>query len=339
MGSSNLREEAGQSIQSKDFYYLAGRMDNKKIAVLDLGTNTFHLLIAEHSDNSFKILYKEKLPVKLGQGGITKGVIAPDAYQRAIDTIGHFKKVIDRYDVTATFATGTSALRNAQNSDQLVEEIKEEYNIHIDIISGDKEAQLIYEGVKSALDLGKNTSMIMDIGGGSVEFIICNKAEVLWKKSFEIGAQRLLDGFKPFDPIKQDEISKLKNYFEEKLGELSKAVNKFKPDTLVGSSGTFDTLAEIDFLKKGHKQPEIPGKEYTLTPEEFNFIYHDLLSKNRDERLKIPGMIELRVDMIVVACVMIDYIISTYRIPKLRVSTYALKEGVLQSVFKFGKIV
>ncbi|HXA00411.1 MAG TPA: hypothetical protein VNW99_00380, partial [Cytophagaceae bacterium] len=174
-------------------------MNPEKIAVLDLGTNTFNLLIAEKSEDGMHTIHKEKTGVKLGKEGITKGFISAEAYERAINTVSHYKEVIDQYGVSKIVAVATSAFRNARNGYQLVKDIKEKTDIDVQTIAGEKEAELIYYGVKAAMDLGKSTSLLLDIGGGSVEFVICNNDKIFWKGSYEIGGQRLIDKFQNSD--------------------------------------------------------------------------------------------------------------------------------------------
>ena len=293
-----------------------------------MGTNTFHLLIAEVKEGNFRALLKEKVSVKIGQGGINKGLITEDAWQRAIDCLLHFREVIDKEGVEKVFATATSAIRNAKNGKALTKEIFEKTAIPVRIISGDQEAELIYFGVKKALDIGSETSLIMDIGGGSVEFIICNQDTIFWKQSFEIGAQRLLDMFHYHDPIISEEVSNLNLLLNEKLRPLTQAVAEFKPSVLIGSSGTFDTLSDIYQMENGiERAPN--ATEFPLSFESYWPIHQEIIEKKKEERLQIPGMIEMRVDMIVVACCLIQFVLDKYQIKRLRVSAYALKEGVL----------
>ncbi|MEQ8425432.1 MAG: exopolyphosphatase, partial [Cyclobacteriaceae bacterium] len=174
----------------------------------------------------------------------------------------------------------------------------------------------------------------VDIGGGSVEFIIGNKSEILWKESFEIGAQRLLEEFHKHDPITSDEVEAMHLHFSDVLKPLFAALNQHKPGTLVGSSGTFDTLSDIYCIKKGVLK-EQGDSETPLTFAGFYEIYEELLAKDRAARMQIPGMIELRVDMIVVACSLIDFLLSQYtNFKQVRVSSYALKEGVLAELME-----
>ncbi|MBX2967337.1 MAG: exopolyphosphatase [Cyclobacteriaceae bacterium] len=300
----------------------------KRLAIIDLGTNTFHLLLAEQQETGYSIFHTEKLAVRLGVRGINEDRIQDDAVLRAVDALKKFKNTIDDAGISVIHAVGTSALRNARNSQAVTETIKKETGIDITIISGEKEAEFIYYGVRTALELGKDNSLVMDIGGGSVEFIIGNQAAIHWKQSIEIGGQRLLEKFQHHDPITKEEIISLDRYLETALPTLFDALALHKPTTLAGSSGTFDTLSDIHCIRQGIlKSKDAP--ETPLTLESFYIIYEELISKNRAERLLIPGMVEMRVDMIVVTCCLIRFILERYAFEKIRVSGYSLKEGVL----------
>ncbi|MGV3503956.1 MAG: phosphatase [Adhaeribacter sp.] len=305
----------------------------QRLALIDLGTNTFHLLIAELVPGQApQTLVKLKEPVKLGEGGISRGEIAPAAYQRALHTLRYFRELIDQHQVSQVKALATSAMRAAANGQQLIGEVAAQTGIRIEVISGEREAELIYYGVRSAMDLGPEKSLLLDIGGGSVEFIICDAEKIYWKRSFEIGAQRLMDKFLITDPIEEHAIEAEKLFLEEHLAPLTQAIAAWKPVTLVGSSGTFDTLCDINSLKNGIDRQLDPSPEAELSLSCFYEIHEELLRKNHDERLAIPGMLEMRVDMIVVAIILIDYILENYSINHIRVSAYALKEGMLSQL-------
>ncbi|HCX23412.1 MAG TPA: exopolyphosphatase, partial [Cytophagales bacterium] len=278
--------------------------------------------------DDFKIVYREKTAVKIGEKGINHGMITDDAIDRALKTLTKFKEVIEEEQVEQVFATATSAIRNAQNGKGLVALIKEETGIQTRIISGIQEAEYIYYGVNKALKIGDQPSLIMDIGGGSIEFVIGTTREILWRQSFEIGGQRMVEKFHKHDPMVQEDKVALIEYLESNLQELFEACSQFSPKTLIGSSGTFDTLSDIYSLK-ANVEREKDATEYPLTIDAFMEIYHEMIIKGREERLAIPGMIPLRVDMIVVACELVNYIIHKLELTNIRVSAYALKEGVL----------
>jgi len=302
----------------------------KKIAIIDMGTNTFHVLIAENDVHGYHITYRERLAVKIGKNGINEGFITEQGIQRALLAMQSFKNTIDEQGVDRVYAFGTSALRNAANGDEVVKRIKAITGIEASIISGDMEAEYICMGVRAAMEIDE-MSLIMDIGGGSVEFIISDNKKIYWKRSLEIGAQRLLEQFQKNDPITPAEVAILDHHFEKTLVDLYDALQNFKPHILIGSSGTFDTLSDIFCIKHDiHKGPE--EIETPLTLEGFYAIYDEILHKNRGQRMQIPGMIEMRVDMIAVACCLIRHLLSKHLFTRVRVSTYSLKEGVLATL-------
>ncbi|PZX59570.1 exopolyphosphatase/guanosine-5'-triphosphate,3'-diphosphate pyrophosphatase [Algoriphagus ratkowskyi] len=306
-------------------------MSIRKAAVIDMGTNTFHLLLVEFDDVSFKTIYKEKIPVKLGKGGINQNILAKDAVKRAFHTLKHFKNLIDGEHIDQVFAFATSAVRNAENGQDFVNEVKETLGIEIRVLSGGEEAQMIYDGIKLSGSLNLHTELMMDIGGGSVEFIIGNNQQSFWKQSFEIGGQRLLELFHYTDPILPEEIDRLESYLEDKLQPLIQAIKTYKPGGLVGASGTFDTLTDIYF--ESMLQCKLTGRHvFQLPVEEYEAIHRMILSKNREERLLIPGMIPMRVDMIVVASSLIEFILRFIEVDYITCSPYALKEGAISSL-------
>lgn len=326
-----LRRKRGADL---GIVYLApkDRMQSR-IAIVDLGTNTFHLMIVDVHARSYQVVHRERKAVKIGMGGINSDRITDDALQRAIDSIGQFKQTITTYGTTQILAFGTSAIRNALNQKEVLSKINQETGISVRVISGEEEARLIYLGVKAAVKLGAEKSLIMDIGGGSVEFIIGNEKEIFWRKSFEIGAQRLVEKYHHHDPILPEEVENIYALCNEVLKPLLEALHIHQPLTLVGSSGTFDTLSDIQCIKEGISR--VPDSSETpLSFEGFEKIFAELLTKNRDERMKIPGMIELRVDMIVVASCLIKFLLKKYQFRDIRVSNYSLKEGVLADIME-----
>jgi len=303
----------------------------QRIAVIDLGTNTFNLLLAEMWHNDYKIFYSDKVPVKIGQGGINKGIITAEAQERALDAMQFFEQKIKKENIQKIYAFATSAFRNARNGYTVKDKIKSLTGINVDIIDGDLEAFYIYQGVKGALEIGEEPSLILDIGGGSVEFIIGDSDKIFWKNSFEIGAQRLLDRFHKVDPIAEEDVSALLDYLVDELKPLDSAMRKFDIDTLIGSSGTFDTLSEIYCASIDIPfDPILP--EFPLDHDFYMSIHQQLLQKNKAQRLSIPGMLPMRVDMIVVASCLIYFVVNRYKIANLRVSSHSLKEGMLDKI-------
>lgn len=304
-------------------------MKDGNYAVLDLGTNTFNLLAVSVENNVKSILHHDRVAVKIGKDGIQNKVITEDACQRAVNAVKYFKKHLEKYNVNAVQAVATSAFRNAVNGTELANRIKLETGIEVQIIDGMREAELIYFGVKAALDIGDAVSLIMDIGGGSVEFIICDENHIFWKKSYEIGAQRLLDRFHTQDPIPPDNMVEMYHFLDTVLGEFNEQMALLKPSVLIGSSGTFDTICEIYIQEHQLDYDLDSGTEFEIPVDYFFSFFKNVATKNVHERKLIKGMSEMRVDMIVVAACLIDYVLHKHSLKRIRTSFYSLKEGLL----------
>jgi exopolyphosphatase / guanosine-5'-triphosphate,3'-diphosphate pyrophosphatase len=302
-----------------------------KKAIIDLGTNTFQLLIFEQDGRNFKAIHEESYAAKIGMGGISSGIITEEGIQRGIKGLQYFQQVfeIQKVMITDVVATATSAVRNAKNGNEFCKRVLVETGIKINVISGDEEATLIYEGVKLGMDIGTEPSMIMDIGGGSVEFIICDKNRIMYKQSFEIGGQRLMDKFMTTDPISPRSVGALRDYLEEQLLPLTNAVHQYAPICVIGSAGSFETLIDMFYMKAYGHLPPPEQVSFELPISEFYDSFLKLVSNNHEDRMALAGMKELRVDMIVVGVCLIDFVLKRFDIQQIKVSNYALKEGVL----------
>jgi exopolyphosphatase/guanosine-5'-triphosphate,3'-diphosphate pyrophosphatase len=301
-----------------------------KIAIIDIGTNTFKLMIARiQDDGTVTLIDKEKIPVKLGEGGINNQLIAHNPFQRGLKAMRTHKAKIDRFQVDQVLAFATSAIRSAKNGREFVRKVKAETGIDIEIISGDREAELIYYGVRNALDIGDEKALIMDIGGGSTEFIIADKNRIYWKHSFELGAARLLEEINPSEPIAKSEIKRLKSYLKDQLQLLWGACELHTVKTLIGSSGSFDSLAEMIYYRFHTIENPLVKTEYHFDLKHFEAIYKLLLNSTLEKRFKIRGLAAMRVEMIVVAVIMIKFVCKKLKLSEMRLSTYSLKEGIL----------
>ncbi|HEX8505984.1 MAG TPA: phosphatase [Hymenobacter sp.] len=310
---------------------------HRRLALIDLGTNTFHLLIVEMPavpGEKPLVLLRTKAGVRLGEGGISQGIIAPEAYARALHTLAGFKEEIELHEAEEVRATATSAMRVTRNGPDLVRDIFEQTGIRVDVIPGDREAELICQGVRQAVNLGTEPHLIMDIGGGSVEFIVANQASIFWKQSFEIGAQRLLDRFFP-DPSGVFPAAALEaeqQYLGTVLEPLIEALQRYKPVSLVGASGSFDSLADMQLGQLRTEAQLPPHTELALGS--FQESYRRLLSGNHEQRVALPGILPMRADMLVVAAVLIDYVLGISGITRIQTSAYALKEGLLAELLR-----
>jgi exopolyphosphatase / guanosine-5'-triphosphate,3'-diphosphate pyrophosphatase len=302
------------------------------VAILDFGTNTFNLLIAEKIGNTFKVLYDGKEPVKLGKGGINKGFITPEAMERGFAAIANHMKTIEAFGANDIRAFATSAMRNAVNGKEFAEQVRQRFGFRTRIIDGDEEAALIYGGIRESVDFGNDTAIIMDIGGGSIEFIICNAEGIFWKRSFELGMARIIEKFEVSDPIKGSEVSAIEAYYAAELTALFEQADRYRPTMLVGASGTFDTLAAMGTHRFGLRSHDKSSVEIKV--EQYRELHELLLHSTAEERMKMPGMEPVRVEMIVPAVIFINFVFHSCGLCTLRQSRYALKEGAMARLVK-----
>lgn len=296
-------------------------------AVIDLGTNTFHLLIIDGKGESedFREIYRERRFVKLAEEGIQE--IGPRPFARGIEALSHYREVMDRYGVQRYKATGTAALRTARNGEEFVRMARKKANIEIGLIPGDEEARLITKGVLKALPpLSTERILIMDIGGGSVEFIIASDGGTHWARSFPIGVAVLRKRYHHHEPIAAEEQSLLEEFLSNGLSPLWDALKEFPTDHLVGAAGTFDVVAAI----MGTEQPT--PNSHRIDLGKFRAFYERCLTANLEQRLSMEQVPEDRADMIVVAMILIDVILRGAKINRVSVSNYAMKEGILSEL-------
>lgn len=296
---------------------------NARRAVIDLGTNTFHLLIADLSAKKLTAVYRERIFVKLASDGIER--IGPAPFARGIEALKHFRRVLDEYEVTELHACGTAALRTATNGEVFVRQAEVEGGIPVRLISGEQEATFITHGVLAALPPLTERILIMDIGGGSTEFIIASAEGVHWRHSFAVGVAVLFGHFHHNDPITEGEVREVLDFLTVQLKPLRDALEEYPAHHLGGAAGTFDVLAEILRDEKATPHPT----SHLLNLEGLDEFYFQILSSNRAERLAMPGIPETRVDMIVVAMILLRHVIGLAGIERITVSDYAMKEGIL----------
>lgn len=290
-----------------------------RLAIIDLGTNTFHLLIVDISDflQNHQIIFRERKYVFLGEGN--KNYIVQSSYDKGIKTLLEFSKIIKLKEVNKVVALGTEALRKTINGPAFCGEVYEKAGIKIEIIDGLREAELIAKGV-SLLGMSDGDQLIMDIGGGSVEFIHIHNKEVQWSHSFKIGISVLYNSFHKSEPIEQSEIDLLNSFLEEQLSILWEQIDDVRP-VLVGASGTFEVLADAKSPNK-NQLIEVPF-------ERFEMLYSKLRFMNLKEREKSTLIAKERAKYIVVALHLVKLVVQRLNIKKCFVSPYAMKEGAI----------
>lgn len=304
-----------------------------RIAILDFGTNTFNLLITEvGSGNKLHVLHTSKEAVKLGEGGITRKIITPDAFERGLKAVENHLVRVNEFGVKKIYAFATSAIREASNGKDFIQKVQEQFDIYILIIPGEREAEMIYRGVRLSCEMDENPALILDIGGGSNEFIIANRKQIFWKHSFNLGMARLLETFHPSSPISLAETEKIRTYLLHELQELFDAAAIYKPSYMIGASGSFETLFALLHHRYPGRYIKNSSSSREILYDDFLEIHEVLMKSTIEERRIMQGMEPVRVEMIVLASLFIEISLKNCGIIKIIQSDYALKEGVIAEI-------
>lgn len=300
----------------------------KRIAAIDIGTNSFHAIFVDiYSDGSFRTIDKLKEMVELAKGGMGKR-LSDGAFKRGLSALKHIKRLADSYECEEILAYATSAIREAENGGEFIQRTIDETGIKMLAIPGRVEAELIGLAVRHGVKLTSEPALMADVGGGSVEFIIGNDKEFFYLASKKIGVSRMTEVFKPSDPITQKDIETLEDHYEEQLRDVAQAFAQHRTDTIIGSSGTMENIAEMIAARK-NKSTDVTLNEMEFSAAEFKDFYDYFIKLSRKERKKVPGLETKRVGFINTGVVLVDFLIRKFGIRKIKISSQALREGIV----------
>lgn len=302
------------------------------VAVVDLGTNTFNCSIVSLSRHSFSIIETFHEYPRLGEKGVAYGYITEEAIERGIASLGTIKQRIEPYHCEQVKLIGTSALRNAKNAQDFCSKARELYDFEIQIIDGEQEAEYIFLGNKLAFDWGNQTALIIDIGGGSNECIICKHNEIIWKHSFECGMQRIVSQFGLEHPLPTMLKNNIHDYLEEKFSLLTEVIKNIPIDIMIGSAGAFDVFRSIYFAQHDMVNPDTAAEEIPM--KDFSEIIAFITSHGLDEIDAMKGMDLPRAPLLPIAGCIANHLIQAYHIPRVIQSSYSLKEGVIHTLLR-----
>lgn len=305
-------------------------------AVIDLGTNTFNLLIAriDELNNKIEFIHKSKAFVKLSKVLVDKKEFKSDSITRCINALEKFLNIINENKVEKIYPIATAAIRNAKNNEVLIEQVRKKLGLDIKIIDGNEEAELIFLGVKQTYKIDKPV-LIVDIGGGSSEFIIAKDDNILWKRSYPFGVGYLYEKFSPSDPITIEEIEMINNFLKEQLVSLFSELQNYNIDTLIGASGSFETIyAMINKLHKYETEIALEPLCNEININDFENLYWELVNSTVKDRKKMKGLESNRVDYIVIASIIIKFLLENTGIKKLCQSSFSMKEGACIKIFE-----
>ncbi|MCF8261032.1 MAG: Ppx/GppA family phosphatase [Melioribacteraceae bacterium] len=303
--------------------------DVKTVAAIDMGTNSFHLIVASTKSNgSFEIIDREKEVIRLGEGN--KGdikIISEESIQRAVLCLNRFKGIAQSYNAEIK-AIATSATRESANKREFIERVYEETNLEVEVISGIEEARLIYLGILQAVPIYDKLSLCIDIGGGSTEFIFGRQGKIEYSNSLKLGAVRLTQLFFQDGIIQKENINRCRDWVKGELVSIKRENEKLNPVKIIGSSGTIISCGMM-IAEMKNENIQI-ANNYCFSIDDLKSLEKLILKhKTTESRKSIPGLDEKRTDIIPAGIILLTTICAELNITQITISDYALREGII----------
>lgn len=300
-----------------------------RVAAIDIGTNSVHLVVADvRADGGISVVEKAREQIELGRGGLEKHRITAEAMERATTTLRSFHHTMGLLGVEAVIAAATSAVREAQNGSELCHRISEETGIHVQVISGIDEARYIWLGARGSLALEDGTSLLVDIGGGSMELVLCDPTRIRSAHSLPVGHLRTTEQFVRSDPPTVEEIQALRRHVRELLEPTLRDPASLQIGRAVGTSGSIRTLGRMATLLRGDT-PTPHDHGLVLTRTELKKILGWLVETRASRLEEIPGMDPRRKLTLPAAAAVLYQVMKSLSIEQLSTSEPALREGLL----------
>lgn len=300
----------------------------KRIAAIDIGTNTALLLVSQLSAHGdIQPLIQKETIVRLGEGVDRSGLLKPEAIKRTLITLNDYIKMAHDLGAKVVLASGTSALRDAKNRENFVAQVKKKLYIDIRVLTGDEEARLTYFGALSNKAYLEGRIFLIDIGGGSTEFITGTRNAIKNALSLDIGSVRLTERFVKHDPITEFEFNKLKQSVNEQLKYCCKNQWDLNSKHFIGVAGTVTTLAAMHMELEPYDSERVDGS--ILTYEQLTKIINTLKIKSLKERKMLPGLKPERADVILAGAVILLETMRQFNFQKIIVSDRGLRFGMI----------
>ena len=304
------------------------RQNSRRIAAIDLGTNSFHAVIVDvFPDGSFQTVDKLKEMVLLAEKGFGQN-LSPAAMDRAIEALKKIKTLCDHQNAEQVLAYATSAIREAENGGEFIQRAIDEVRIKINAIPGRMEAELIGLAVRHGIKLPDQPALMVDIGGGSVELIIGDRKQFYFLASKKIGVARMTASYVDSDPISSEEIRKLETYYEKQLRDVAQAFATHRAGIMIGSSGTMENIG-LMIAKRENKLKKLSVNELEFTNEQFFSLYDELIGMDRKGRAKLSELDDKRIDLIAPGLILVRFLLRRFGIKKVKISSQALREGII----------
>ncbi len=319
------RLPARQRVIFKPGKDIKDRLNQPAYAALDLGTQTFRLIIGKPQAQGLRVLLRERKNVRLGEGLAHERRISPEAFSRGLHALKDLAKVLDDFQVKNYIAAGTAVFREAENANDFIQTAQKDLGLAIRILSPEEEAETTLLGVQNSLPSLPSPLIVVDVGGGSSE-IIYRGEESIFKQSLPLGAVRLLDTFIHHDPPTLEEIKALCAHIKDILADLPQLPEA--PRALIGTGGTASCLASLDLELEAYQPERSHGHQIKL--HRLKELAEELRERSCDERAALKGMEPGREDIILPGLLIYIGLLEHLQIPLLTVSESGILEGLLR---------
>jgi exopolyphosphatase / guanosine-5'-triphosphate,3'-diphosphate pyrophosphatase len=308
------------------------------ISAIDIGSNSIHGMIASvDAKGGLNELYRDKESVRLGSG-MKEGLLRQESIDAAVDFLQKFKAESGKYNAIIS-AVATSAVREANNKDVFLNSVKINTGIHVNIITGLEEAGLIYKGVSSALPIFERKTLIIDIGGGSTELILAEKGKIKFLVSMKLGAIRTSYEYFENYVTHPEKIEDCKSHIHDIMAESISQIKGIGFDFVVGTSGTIQALGRIALSNIGKASPKFLNG-ISINSVDLISVFQDIEKlKSPEKRAKIKGLERSRADIITAGELILQNFLKELKIPKIIVSSYALREGIIFDTYEKNSII
>jgi exopolyphosphatase / guanosine-5'-triphosphate,3'-diphosphate pyrophosphatase len=299
-----------------------------RIAAIDIGSNSIHMVIAHVGRAGFEIVDRAKEMVGLGRSTLSTGRLSPAAIDVGFRTLETFKRLAEKLGADPILAVATSAVREAKNGGEFALRVWDRLGLHVDVITGVEEARLIFLAAAHAVDFRRQRPIVIDVGGGSVEIIAGQGDQIRWIESLKLGVVRLTERFLRSDPPEPREIATLQSHLDRTLAPVFRRARRFRPSLLVGTSGTLLNLtAMAAALETGNAPARIHNR--TLTLRRLAAVREKVLAYDAEGRSELVGLDRRRVDLIPAGTLLAETLIEGFGLNQLRACDWALREGIL----------
>ncbi len=294
-----------------------------RLAAIDVGSNSLHMVIAQADpDGGVTTLWRMKEMVGLGRMSFPSKRLSAAAMDAAIAALGRFSDAAKRRDCEKVLTIATSAVREAENGGDFLERARAEVGVTVRVVSAKEEARLIYLGARHGVDLKSFPNLFIDIGGGSVEFIVADESAPILLESRKLGAARMTAQHVKNDPITEKELAVLLKEYDRELTPIFDEVRQLKPRTVIGTSGTIENLAAMTAALYG-------GDATVIERKPFEKLVDRLIASRSKDRAKLAGLDDQRKDQVVAGAILVREMFSRMKNDKIVLCRSALREGIL----------